>query len=256
MLTFVITAQPVGIRKTLDELLNGNRFVLVSVHSSQQAVNLERCVMNTFNLSPASGLAPGKPVVACIQRGRGNRSWSGRPWSRLAASEIQDNCSCWGTPSCSLCWRHSPQTPLGSQTCGKWNSRAVEKRFQPNLGEPKTHRGKDHKGAEVTATQYYVPGSKSPVQDCRSRERFWFKKPTLQKTWTSRWATPRIRIQLPIRCVVQLSWQRKITFDIVPASPEARAELEAFVRNWYSMYLQTEYSVCSGDIEMKKYTLA
>ena len=28
---------------------------------------------------------------------------------------------------------------------------------------------------------------------------------------------------------------------MVPANPEARAELEAFVRNWYSMYLEAEY---------------
>ena len=29
----------------------------------------------------------------------------------------------------------------------------------PNPGEPSTHRSKDHQGAEVAATQYYVPGS-------------------------------------------------------------------------------------------------
>ena len=37
---------------------------------------------------------------------------------------------------------------------------------------------------------------------------------------------------------IHLFWghQPSLTFDIVPASPEARAECEAFCLNWYSMY--------------------
>ena len=45
-------------------------------------------------------------------------------------------------------------------------------RHSPNPGEPSTHRSKDHQGTEVAATQYHVPGSKSPVQGCKSSKDF------------------------------------------------------------------------------------
>ena len=40
---------------------------------------------------------------------------------------------------------------------------------------------------------------------------------------------------------------------MVPANPEARAELEAFVRNWYSMYLEAEYFPVQETINVQVY---
>ena len=43
----------------------------------------------------------------------------------------------------------------------------------------------------------------------------------------------------PCPLSLQKSFQRpQLTFDIVPATPEALAELDAELRNWYSMYLE------------------
>ena len=58
---------------------------------------------------------------------------------------------------------------------------------------------------------------------------------TLEKTITSKNDTP-----CPLS--LQKSFQRpQLTFDIVPATPEALAELDAELRNWYSMYLEFRY---------------
>ena len=46
----------------------------------------------------------------------------------------------------------------------------------------------------------------------------------------------------PCPLSLQKSFQRpQLTFDIVPATPEALAELDAELRNWYSMYLEFRY---------------